>query len=269
MGLKATLITGGSVMVIGGAMIVTGLSTGAKTTITWDNGPKIVKVHKINQKFNNKNFKKITIDGGSNSYVRVVRGSQWRVSGKYLDSKLNLNTTNDELKLALRESNNPIFGIEESSQTVVVAVPYKVNLDNLNLTTDGSGITTQDISAKNLTVRNDYGGVRLNQLTAQKIDMQGDSGNYRLQNVTADTLHVNSGDGYFKAHNLTLKQASQMQGDNQQIELHTIYVPGINVANQDSSIYAGGADQADNDYHTGDQSKALTINGANNDVTIK
>ena len=99
--------------------------------------------------------------------------------------------------------------------------------------------------------------------------MQGDSGNYRLQNVTADTLHVNSGDGYFKAHNLTLKQASQMQGDNQQIELHTIHAPGINVANQDSSIYAGGADQADNDYHTGDQSKALTINGANNDVTIK
>ena len=269
MGLKTTLMAGGSMMLVGGALVITGLSTGAKTSFTWDNGPKIVETHSLNKTFNNKDFKKVTIDSGANSYVRIVRGNQWQVSGKYLDGNADLSTVNNELKLALREPKNSVFGFKESDQTAVVTVPYKVNLDDLNINTEGSGVKTQDVSAKNVTVHNNYGGVRLTKLTAQKINMQGDAGNYRLQDVTADTLHVDSGDAYLKARNLTLKQASHVQGDNQEVVLRESHLPGIKVVNQDSSIYANGADQGDNDYLTGDQSKALTIDGDETDVTIK
>ena len=44
MDLKKTLIIGAAGMVLGGVMVVGGLSAGAETNIAWDKGPKIVNV---------------------------------------------------------------------------------------------------------------------------------------------------------------------------------------------------------------------------------
>src|SRR5699024_4565978 len=161
MGLKTTLMAGGSMMLVGGALVITGLSTGAKTSFTWDNGPKIVETHSLNKTFNNKDFKKVTIDSGANSYVRIVRGNQWQVSGKYLDGNADLSTVNNELKLALREPKNSVFGFKESDQTAVVTVPYKVNLDDLNINTVGSGLNTLDVLGLSVIVITTYGDVLL------------------------------------------------------------------------------------------------------------
>ena len=51
MDLKKTLIIGAAGMVLGGVMIVGGLSAGAETNIAWDKGPKIVDVSTTHKTF--------------------------------------------------------------------------------------------------------------------------------------------------------------------------------------------------------------------------
>ena len=49
--LKKTLIVGAASMVLGGVMVIGGLSAGAETNIAWDKGPKIVNVSTTHKTF--------------------------------------------------------------------------------------------------------------------------------------------------------------------------------------------------------------------------
>ena len=51
MDLKKTLIVGAAGMVLGGVMVIGGLSAGAETNIAWDKGPKIVNVSTTHKTF--------------------------------------------------------------------------------------------------------------------------------------------------------------------------------------------------------------------------
>lgn len=269
MGLKAALITGGSVMVVGGAMVVTGLSTGANTAITWDHGPKIVKTHKFNKTLADHQYKKLIINGGSNSIVKLVQGDDWHVSGHYTNiDQFKLHADNDDLKVTMHDRDRAMFGIEPSSQKLTITVPRGVNLDQLSVRTEGSGVVTKGISAKNVAITNYYGGVRLQSLHADKISMNGESSNYRLKDVTANQLHVNGDDATFNADRLTLKEASEIKSDNSDIRLKNVVVPGMKVINRDSDLEVDNKDQGETDYVTGDQNKALKLTGEYASITI-
>lgn len=269
MGLKTALITGGSVMIVGGAMVIIGLSTGANTAITWDNGPKIIKTHKINKTLADHQYKKLTINGGSSSIVNLVQGDDWHVSGHYTNvDQFKLHADNDNLKVTMHDRNRFMFGVEPESQKLTITVPRGVNLDQLSVRTEGSGIIAKGISAKNITMTNYYGGVRLQSLHANKISVNGESSKYRLKDVTANQLHVSGDDTTFSADRLTLKEASDIKGDNSDITLKNVIVPGMKVINEDSDLEVENKDQGETDYVTGDQSKALKLTGEYASITI-
>jgi hypothetical protein len=269
MGLKAALITGGSVMVVGGAMVVIGLSTGANTAITWDNGPKIVETHKFNKTLADHQYKKLTINGGSNSIINLVQGDKWHISGHYTNiDQFKLHADNDDLNITMHDRDRFILGIEPSSQKLTITVPRGFDLDKLAVRTEGSGVITKGISAKNVVITNYYGGVRLQSLHADKINMNGESSSYRLKNVSANQLHVTGDDVAFNANRLTLKEASEIKSDNSDIKLNNVVVPGMRVINSDSDLEVNDKDQGETDYITGDQNKALKIAGEEGSITI-
>ncbi|CAM4350101.1 DUF4097 family beta strand repeat-containing protein [Weissella hellenica] len=269
MGLKAALITGGSVMVVGGAMVVIGLSTGANTAITWDNGPKIVKTHKFNKTLADHQYKKLTINGGSNSVINLVQGDEWHISGHYTNvDQFNLHADNDDLKITMHDRDRFILGVEPSSQKLTITVPRGINLDQLSVRTEGSGIITKGISAKNVAITNYYGGVRLQSLHTNKISINGESSHYRLKDVNANQLYLTGDDTTFNADHLTLKEASEIKTDNSNIELNNVAVPGMKVINRDCDLEVNDKDQGETDYITGDQQKALKITGEYSAITI-
>ena len=62
MDLKKTLIIGAAGMVLGGVMIVGGLSAGAETNIAWDKGPKIVDVSMTHKTFKDAQVQNISCE---------------------------------------------------------------------------------------------------------------------------------------------------------------------------------------------------------------
>ena len=87
MDLKKTLIIGAAGMVLGGVMIVGGLSAGAEANIAWDKGPKIVDVSTTHKTFKDAQVQNLEVDAGNN-LVEIVRGTEWGVKATGTSNKV-------------------------------------------------------------------------------------------------------------------------------------------------------------------------------------
>ena len=154
MDLKKTLIIGAAGLVLGGVMIVGGLSAGAETNIAWNKGPKIVDVSTTHKTFKDAQVQNLEVDAGNN-LVEIVRGTDWGVTATGTSNKVLTDLQDKTLRIDAPDDNHKlIFSFGNYDPKVTVTVPFSANLDNLKITTTNGGMIVQGKNVKNTTVSN-------------------------------------------------------------------------------------------------------------------
>lgn len=271
MDLKKTLIIGAAGMVLGGVMIVGGLSAGAKTNIAWDKGPKIVNVSTTHKTFKDAQVQNLEVDAGNN-LVEIVRGTEWSVKATGTSNKVLTDLQDKTLRIDAPDDNHHmIFSFGNYDTKVTVTVPFSANLDSLKITTTNGGMIVQGQNVKNTTVSNSNGGVRFENLQGEQLNITTTNGAIALEDTNLHAVHSKSQNSAFKAENLTLTDASDITSTNGMIKLEDSHFPGLDASTHNGYLHVEDVQNGDDDksYQTGDATKALKIQTAKGVISIE
>lgn len=271
MDLKKTLIIGAAGMVLGGVMVIGGLSAGAATNIAWDKGPKIVNVSTTHKTFKDAQVQNLEVDAGNN-LVEIVRGTEWGVKATGTSNKVLTDLQDKTLRIDAPDDNHHmIFSFGNYDPKVTVTVPFSANLDSLKITTTNGGMIVQGQNVKNTTVSNSNGGVRFENLQGEQLNITTTNGAIALEDTNLHAVHSKSQNSAFKAENLTLTDASDITSTNGMIKLEDSHFPGLDASTHNGYLHVEDVQNGDDDksYQTGDATKALKIQTTNGVISIE
>jgi len=282
MQLKTSLIIGGVGMVIGIGMITGGVMNGAEPNFTWDNGPKIVKIHTLHKTFTNQNIKAIQLNN-SNNFVEIHRGTQWQVKMQSANANQSAQVRDGRLIVKAPEE-KLVLTPNAYDQAVTITVPRHVNLDKLDIVSDDGSVLVDGINVKTANISSQNGGIRLQNYVGEQVISDYNDGDAAFENVQLNKLSITGGNGYINLKNVKLAQASDITTGQGNVFLNDLQAAGVDAkttfgaitvdddSSLDDSYDTDGNNNGDTkhkqrEYQTGDQNNVLKIRSDSGDIS--
>jgi len=283
MQLKTSLIIGGVGMVIGIGMITGGVMNGAEPNFTWDNGPKIVKIHTLHKTFTNQNIKAIQLNN-SNNFVEIHRGTQWQVKMQSANANQSAQVRDGRLIVKAPEE-KLVLTPNAYDQAVTITVPRHVNLDKLDIVSDDGSVLVDGINVKTANISSQNGGIRLQNYVGEQVISDYNDGDAAFENVQLNKLSITGGNGYINLKNVKLAQASDITTGQGNVFLNDLQAAGVDAKTTFGGITVdddgsslddsydtngnndSGVEHKQREYQTGDQNNALKIRSDSGDIS--
>ncbi|MGM9904229.1 hypothetical protein A5844_001390 [Enterococcus sp. 10A9_DIV0425] len=268
MKLKYILGIGLGLMIVGGLLAGVSYALGAQTSLTWENGPRIIEMVQETKKISSEEKVNKIIVQADNQSVTIKRGLNFSVETSYdktkkpkiiVENQTLTVTTNGQAPAAMVDFNSPESGL-------TITIPQDLELAELTVEGKNSFINLEEFTSKKITT-NTYGGsISFNDVKSEQLKADDKLGNINLNELTIEQLAITASDSniYFDDQNET---KATIALNNSHLTLQDMEKIGLDIQlDGDSYINKNDGETASTSFSQGN--KNIKITGQNSSVYL-
>ncbi|WP_165037910.1 DUF4097 family beta strand repeat-containing protein [Enterococcus sp. ZJ1622] len=266
MKLKYFLITGISLMFIGGILAGITYNAGAQKSMAWENGPKLLDIAQETKKIDG--VEQIMIHA-EYQHVTIKRGLNFEVAMTYEKSERpQLTVKNKRLSIiANSKPHRAMIDMDDADAELTITIPKDIELSELQIESSNSAIEMDELTSKKVVLNMYDGWATINALTADSLVADDKLGTFSLIGSNIQTMKASASDSRFYLTRLDPESSGTVDMQNSQLTFHEMETGGYDIQLEgDSRIERSDEESTTSSFSQG--KKKIKVTGQNNMVRI-
>ncbi|WP_165005743.1 DUF4097 family beta strand repeat-containing protein [Enterococcus sp. ZJ1668] len=266
MKLKYFLITGISLMFVGGILAGITYNAGAQKSLAWENGPKLLDIAQETKKIDD--VEQIMIHA-EYQQVTIKRGLNFEVAMSYEKAERpQLTVKNKRLSIiANKKPHHAMIDLDDAEAELTITIPKDIKLSELQIESSNSAIEIDELTSQNVVLNTYDGWATIKELTADSLIADDKLGAFSLISSNIQSMKASASDSRFYLTRLDQGSSGTVDMQNSQLTLHEMETGGYDIQLEgDSRIERNDEEVASSPFSQG--KKKISITGKNSMVQI-